>query len=89
MTTAKALGFALLIVCVQCIGAEAKCSMANFEGFDQAVDARMLLSSGAHCTVVLKYPQARPTGSILSSRHPIGPFLWATTALPIARARDT
>ncbi len=55
MTTAKALGFALLIVCVQCIGAEAKCSMANFEGFDQAVDARMVLSSGEHCTVVLKY----------------------------------
>lgn len=60
MTTAKGLGFALLIVCVQCIGAEAKCSMANFEGFDQAVDARMLLSSGVHCTVVLKY-SAGPT----------------------------
>jgi hypothetical protein len=60
MTTAKTLGFALLIVCVQCVGAEAKCSLPNFEGFDGPVDARMVLNSGEHCTVVLKY-SAGPT----------------------------
>jgi hypothetical protein len=62
MTTVKELGFALLIVCVQCVGAEAKCSLPTFEGFggDQAVDARLVLSSGAHCTVQLKY-SAGPT----------------------------
>jgi D-ribose pyranose/furanose isomerase RbsD len=47
MTTAKTLGFALLIVSMQCVGAEAKCSMANFEGFrNQAVDGRKVISSG-------------------------------------------
>src|SRR5262245_22027287 len=61
MTAAKTLGFALLIVSVQCVGAEAKCSLPNFEGFhDQVVDARMVLNSGAHCTIVLKY-SAGPT----------------------------
>jgi hypothetical protein len=62
VTTATALGFALLIVCVQCVGAEAKCSLPNFEGFggDQAVDARMVLASGEQCTIQLKY-SAGPT----------------------------
>jgi hypothetical protein len=61
MKGVKELGFALAIVCMQCSGAEAKCSMANFEGFsNQAVDGRLVVSSGAHCTIQLKY-SAGPT----------------------------